>query len=216
MNNTDRRHAGLFLLTGSILMVITMILHPVGGGGFERLIANSTFAIVSHSIAILSVPISILGFYGLYRFLGPELLMSKLAFAFIAAGLMAAAMAATLNGLAQPLFALRYQDASDEAIEALLPIFNYNMALNHAFDYILIAGMLLSVFLWSLVILKGGKMNRAIGWLGLILVGSATVLIAIGFYFLDLYGFRIFIFGWVLWIVWIAIGLVRNPVVPGS
>ena len=208
MENQSKRSTGIYLLSGSFLMFITMVLHPTGGG-FEHLLRNSSMAIISHSLAIFSVPFSGLGFLGLTKVLEKDSLFPKPAFAVMVVGLFAAVLAATVNGLAQPLFAAMYRGASAETIETIAPIFRYNMALNHAFDYILIASMFLSVLFWSIAVLRTSALPTWIGYLGLILVGTALLSTIQGFYFLDLHGFRYFILGWVAWIVCVAIFLLR-------
>lgn len=186
-----------------------MVLHPTGGG-FEHLLRNSSMAIISHSLAILSVPFSGLGFLGLTKALEKDRFFPKPAFAVMVVGSLAAVLAATVNGLAQPLFAAMYREASMETINTIKPIFHYNMALNHAFDYILIASMFISVLFWSIAILRTSTLPRWIGYVGISLVMGALIAITLGFYFLDLHGFRFVILGWVAWIVCVAIFLLRT------
>lgn len=181
-----------------------MVLHPTGGN-FETLIANSTIAIVSHSLAIFSVPFCMLGFIGLTNILGKESFFSKLALVIMILGLIAAMLAATLNGLALPLFVADYASTSEETISSIRPILKYNMVLNHSFDYILISAMFISTLLWCVDIQKTEVFPKWVGYFGALLVSAAVIAIVSGFYFLDLHGFRIFILGWVAWIFLVAI-----------
>ncbi len=208
MTTQPKKNTALFLILGVFLMVVTMVLHPTGGS-FERLLANADIGIVAHSLAILSVPFSALGFLGLTQILGQQRFFTRLAFAIMTIGLLAAMLAATLNGLALPLFVKKYADASPETIEAIRPIFHYNMALNHGFDYILIAAMFLSTVLWSIPIIRTKTLPAWIGYFGILLVAAFLTALLLGFFFLDLYGFRIFIFGWVAWIAVTAFRLPR-------
>ena len=210
METQNQKTTATALLLGSFLMFITMILHPAGGGGFEGLLRNAQFAIIAHALAILSLPVSALGFFGLTLILDKAALLSRMAFLFMLFGLIAAMLAAAINGLAQPIFALGYKEASPEVIDSIRPIFRYNMALNHAFDYILIGAMFLSTLLWSWAILKTQALPKSLGYFGFLLVLVGGIAIASGFYFLDLYGFRIFVFGWLAWIIGVGVSVSRK------
>lgn len=209
MDNSYHKNTAIYLFLGILLMVATMVLHPTGGN-FETLVINSTIAIVSHSLAIFSVPFSMLGFIGLTNILGKESFFSKLALVIMLTGLIAAMLAATLNGLALPLFVSDYASASAETISSIRPVLRYNMILNHSFDYILISAMFISTLLWCIDIQKTKVFPKWIGYFGILLVSSALIAIIFGFYFLDLHGFRIFILGWVIWIFSIAVFVYRK------
>jgi len=209
MQYLTRLDSGILLMIGVVIMIITMVLHPAGGS-FEGLIQNASIAIIAHSLAIGSVPFSALGFWGLTRSLQATTRWSYLGYAFMIVGLLAAMLAAALNGLAQPMFALRYADASSEVIDQIRPIFHYNMALNHAFDYVLMASLLASMLCWSISILKTKVYPRWTGILGITLVLLVAVGLYSGFYFLDLYGFRYFVFGWLIWVVSVGVYLMSH------
>jgi hypothetical protein len=116
-------------------------------------------------------------------------------------GLVAAMLAAAVNGLTLPFFIGNYAEADQATIAAIQPILRYNMALNHSFDYLLISAMFLSMFLWSISIFRSGRLPRWVAYLGFIIVAVVLIASVGGFYFLDLHGFRMFVFGWLVWIV---------------
>ncbi|MEM9928789.1 MAG: hypothetical protein AAF840_03130 [Bacteroidota bacterium] len=206
MNLSQDRQSSLFLILGSLLMFVTMILHPVGGD-FRRLLAVSQMAMIAHGIAIFSIPFTALGFIGLSQRLGLAEFSNRLGLAFGLVALLAALLAATANGFILPFFIEGYADAPPETIEAIQPILRYNFKVNHAFDYQLIFGMFLSMFFWSLSILQTKKLSRWTAYLGLVLALMVVGALIGGFYFLDLSGFRYFVFGWLAWIVAVAWGL---------
>jgi hypothetical protein len=204
------KNSGISLLIGSFLMVATMVLHPFGGS-FEQLLAISTMTIVSHSIAIFSIPFTLFGFWGLTKRLEAEETFAKAAFITAALGLIAAMLAAAVNGLVLPFFIEDFRDASQQTIEQIKPILRYGFALNKAFDFILIGGLCEGFLLWSIAILKTKEMPKWIGYLGILLgVGFLTLLLS-GFVLTSLYGFRLFVFGIVLWIIATAIYLMKAP-----
>ena len=204
MNQQSPKTTGISLLIGSLLMFITMLLHPGAGGGLTE---GYTFAIVSHGLAIFSVPFSLLGFWGLAQVLQEDAFLSRIALSIMIIGLFAAVMAASLNGLAMPMFALGMKPEWKELAD---PIFAYNRSLNHAFDYILITAMFISTFLWSVSILRLKVLPTWLGYLGISLFVIGITAIVAGFYVLDVGGFRTLIYGWAIWIVGVGFRLLEQ------
>lgn len=204
MQGQSAKTTGWALLCGSFLMFVTMLLHPGAGGG---LTSGHTFAIISHSLAIFSIPFSLIGFYGLMKILDGEEFLARIGFSIMTVGLFAAVMAATLNGLAMPMFAM---ELSGELPAAAKMIARYNHALNHGFDYILIAAMFASTLLWSIAILRLGALPKWLGFLGIGLFVAGLLAVISGFYFLDVGGFRIFVYGWAVWIIGVGVSVVRE------
>lgn len=205
MDLSQNRQSSLFLLLGTFLMFVTMILHPVGGD-VEHLLKVSQMGMIAHGLAIFSLPFSALGFIGLSRQLGINRFFSKLGLAFMLLALAAAMLAATANGFILPMFIGDYAGADPATLDSIHPILRYNIAFNHAFDYQLITGMFLSMFLWSISIVQTGNLPRWIAYLGFVIVAVILGTVLSGFSFLDLGGFRMFVFGWLIWIV--AVGIV--------
>ncbi|MFK8161924.1 MAG: hypothetical protein AB8H12_05620 [Lewinella sp.] len=153
------------------------------------------------------MPFSALGFIGLSQHLGINRFFSRLGLAFMLFGLVAAMLAAAVNGLTLPFFISDYAEANQATIAAIKPILRYNMAFNHSFDYLLIGAMFLSMFLWSISIFRSGRLPRWLAYLGFTIVAVVVGAGVSGFYFLDLHGFRMFVFGWLVWIVATAVSL---------
>lgn len=208
MSTRYEKNAGIALLSGSFLMVATMVLHPAGGN-VEHLIKIQSIIITSHSLAILSLPCSFLGFLGLTRRLGVENFFSQMALCCMAFGLVAALGAAATNGLALPFFLQDYQEATPETSATVKTMIRYNFALNHAFDCILLGAMSLAILLWSVAALLTRKMHPGIGYLGLTLTLVAGVSWVAGYDFVSLHGFRLFVLGSVVWIGLVGIAMLR-------
>ena len=209
MKSKFEKAAGISLLIGSFLMFVTMVLHPVGGS-FEHILKVRTMGIIAHSIALVSIPFTWIGFWGITKRLDNAPFFSRVAFSFITFGLIAVMLAAAVNGLVLTVFVERYADASPEVIDSITPILHYNGALNHAFDYIFIAGMCVSVLFWSIAILKTKGFPIWLGWMGIVLSLVALLMWVFGFIFVDLHGFRMFIFGTAAWIVCAGFLLMRS------
>jgi hypothetical protein len=202
------KNAGIALLIGSFLMTVTMLLHPAGGN-FEHLLSQTTIIIVTHVIAIAAMPVCSVGFHGLTRQLGSQSLLPVLGRAFSTFALIAGMLAGAINGLALPIYINRFKDADVATIEQIKPILKYGSALNHAFDYILIGGICMSVLLWSVEMIKQKKPSVNLGYFGILLTAAAVVMLVSGFAFTSLYGFRVFIFGLVGWLVWCGWCLIK-------
>ena len=205
MKNKIEKHAGVSMIIGALLATITMVLHPVGGN-IEHLVKISPMIKTSHIIALFSVPFMLFGFWGLTRSIGFDKTFSVLAFATATLGLFAVMIAGAINGLAVPFFVENLNEANVERKEVAQMILSYGFSLNQAFDYIFIGAICEAFLLWSVAIFKEKLFPKWIAVLGVILgVGFLVALIS-GLVLVDLHGFRVFIFGIVIWIA--AVGMV--------
>ena len=199
ITNSDKS-AGISLLLGSFFMIITMVLHPVGGD-FNQLQKIVVIGMVSHAIAILAIPFMALGYFGISMRLKEEAFFSRIAFSVMLFGLFAVMIAGAANGIVLMDLVRDNKDASELAIESLKPIIRYNFHLNHAFDYIFIGAVFLSTLLWSVSMIQTGKFPKWIAYFGIGMVTLAFSMLVFGFVFLDVAGFRIFIFGTAGWTI---------------
>jgi len=208
MKNQTYYYSGTALITGAAIMTITMVMHPTGGS-LEYLRRISTMIIVTHSLAILSIPLTLFGFWGLTKKLSIDSPWSMGAFITMCVGLFAVLLAAAVNGLALPLFISHYQETTPEMTNSLTLLLTYNSALNQAFDYIFIGGACIAISLWSVVIIKNGDFPKRVGYFGLFTCILVVAGFIAGFIFVDLTGFRVFIAGLVVWMVIVGMLLKR-------
>lgn len=183
-----------------------MVLHP-SGGSIEYIQKIAAIIIISHSIAIVAIPLTVLGFWGLHKKLEDDTLLSLLAFITACIAMLAVTCAAAINGLALPLFANRFKGESPEVIESIRPIFKYGLALNNAFDFIFIGFLCIAILLWSVVTIRTKKLPAVLGWSGVVIVAAVVVIVASGFTLVSLNGFRIFLGALVAWLLAAAISL---------
>ncbi len=208
MKNQTNYYSGTALITGAAIMTITMVMHPTGGS-LEHLRQISTMIIVAHSLAILSIPVTLFGFWGLTKMLSADNPWSMGAFITMCVGLFAVLLAAAVNGLALPLFISHYKETSPEMTNSLTLLLTYNSALNHAFDYIFIGGVCIAVSLWSVVVIKTSSFPKWVGYFGLFTCILVIAGFIAGFIFVDLTGFRVFIAGLVVWMAIVGVLLKR-------
>ena len=217
------------LIVNTLLLLCTMGLHPAGGS-VEHLIRITNIIVITHSIALLSLPFGWIGFWGLTRKIGTDHFGSMLAFFMISLGMVAVLIAAAANGLVLPVFLQHYKDASPEDLAVIKPVLRYSFAVNTAFDYVYTVAFCLAVGCWSVAILHTRRLARWIGWLG---IGVALAVAAVGLapnsegrQWSDggmgapntVQGLRIFISGIVVWIlvVGIALAVGRAPKTGGA
>jgi len=209
MKNQSNYYAGSALITGSAIMVITMVMHPTGGS-IEHLRHIASMIIITHSLAILSISVTLFGFWGLTRRMGTDNPLVMVGFITICMGLFAVMLAAAFNGLALPLFINGAYATDPQAQKSLGLLLNYNQTLNHSFDYIFIGGVCLAVILWSIVIIGRNIFPKWVAYLGLAICALVICSLFAGFIFVDLTGFRVFIAGLVVWMVTIGLMLKRE------
>ena len=207
MNPSFEKQAGLSLIIFTFLILFTMILHPAGGS-FQRLLDMSSMILVTHSVAILSLPFAAIGFWGLTRKIGAGNFLSLTAFVMSAFALVAVLLAGTANGLILPIFIRQYQNAAPDMIDTLRPILNYNHAINAAFDYIYTGAFCLAMAGWSVAILRTGQLHRWIGGWGILVSLTGLAVAAIGASPASLIGFRLFAAGLVSWTIFVGAALI--------
>lgn len=209
MKNQLEKNAGISLIIGSVLGVITMVIHPVGGS-IDHLINISTVIIVSHTIALFSIPFLMFGFWGLSRRIGFDNTFSILALVTASLSLVSVMMAAAINGIVVPFFVDNLKGTSPEKIETAEMILSFGFSLNQAFDYIFVGGICQAFLLWSIAIVKGKVFPKWVAILGIALGLGFLVVMISGFVLSDLQGFRMFFFGIVAWMVSVGILLQKS------
>jgi len=200
MENHFYKSTGISLISGALLIILTMVLHP-SGGSIEHIIKISKTITIAHSLAIFSLPVILFGFYGLTIALLDKWKLSILAFIIISFGLIAAMFAAIFNGLTLPYFLNQYSERLEDNIEVLKPITNYSFAINIPLDYIFIIACCTAILIYSIVILLENKFPKWIGYLGVFITIFAIVGGLTEFVFTSLTGFRIFTFSLATWIL---------------
>jgi hypothetical protein len=200
MDSRFQKLSGYCLMIGAFLMIVTMVLHP-SGGNFEHLLKIHKVAMIAHSIAIFSLPFVGFGFLGLSRALITPSKVSFLAFCISCTGLIAAMLAATINGLTLPFYVLQHAQDTEPNLSTVKLILQYGSNINKPMDYIFIMGSSISMGIWSVLILRTTGFPKWIGYYGLVLLLMAGIGFFLNFNFINLVGFRAYIFGMSSWIV---------------
>jgi len=203
------KSSGISLITGSLLLIATMGLHPAGGA-IEHIIKITKSITATHAMAIFSLPILLFGFYGLTNTLLDKWKFATLALFIMGFGLIAAMFAALINGLTLPYFLGAYKNSIAENRDTLNLIIKYGFAINKPLDYIFIVATCLAISIYSILIVSSNKLPKWIGYFGISLIIFAIVGLLIGFVFTNLIGFQLFIFGIATWFLAIGISLIKS------
>ncbi len=209
MKNQFYKSTGTSLITGSLFIIATMILHP-SGGNTKHIIQISTSLIVVHSLAIFCLPILLFGCYGLTNSLLEKSKISVLAFIIMGFGCIATMFAAVVNGLTLPYFLKQYVGNLEQNASIIKPIMNYGFAINKPLDYIFIVACCLAIFIYSILIIRTNKFPKWIGYFGVLLISFCILGAFTGFVFTSLTGFRVFVFSLAGWILSSGVSLIRS------
>ena len=209
MKNRDYKASAISLGVGNFLMIVTMVLHPVGGdiAGLQQV---SSMAIISHAIAICSLPFTYLGFKGLTQYLKGHWFFAEAGFSFFLFASIAVLSAGTVNGLVVPFFVEGLDTTANPSTDMAYMVLRYSFSLNKAYDLIFMCFTCLAVLSWSLAILRMKLLNQLLGWFGVALGLVGLFLVLFGGVLTHLHDFRLFIFGYVLWAILAGVALYRS------
>lgn len=208
MNN--QKIYGISIIFGSVMSIITMALHPVGGN-IEHLINVSPVIVGTHTLGIASLPFMTFGFLGLTQLLRKKSIYADAGFVVFAFANIAALFAALFNGLVVPSLVNNYASVDEATLEIVRVTLSNNFYINAALDYVFIVGVCVSALLWSISIITTRTFSKWISGLGIVMGVTAIVSVVTGFTFISLTGFRVFIFGYVFWTILLGIFLIRMP-----
>lgn len=194
------KSTGISLFIGSVLIIVTMLIHPAGGN-IAQIIETRKPIRFAHTLAIFCLPFILFGFYGLSKKLTDHRGLHILAFIVIALGVIAGMLAALFNGLVLPHFLSQYVTNLDKSISHLQPISEFSFAINGALGYVFITSICLALCLYSITIISTRKLPRWLGFLGLIFSTVTVLGLFLGFEFIGLAGFRIFTISLATWIL---------------
>jgi hypothetical protein len=204
---TDDRKSGIALIAGSLGGLLTMAIHPVGGGSLtpgqvEHLALVSAIA---HSLAMVSFLVMFLGGCGLTRRLAASARTpdpDRLAFAAIVTfGLacVAGLIATAVSGFIVPsiLRHMVHDDAAAAPQYHLIvdAVFQFNQAFASIFS-VAASG---AIALWSLSALRHGGIGRGIAIYGCVVAALLSAGIVVGHLRLNVHGMAVVVLGQAIW-----------------
>jgi hypothetical protein len=188
-------------------MIITMIFHPGGRIAPEQLEQMIRLNIAVHSLALASIPVLLLGAWGMSRRLdgGDRLAWAGLVLFGLAS--VAVMIAGTLNGLVAPGLMRKIVAATPETREIWQAMLSYNFQVNQALARVYSVGASLAVLFWSVAILRYRTLGMGVAIYGIILGVVTAAGICSGLLTPDRHGFAILIFGQAIWFLLVASGM---------
>ena len=208
---TDNRKAGWALILGSVGGMVTMAIHPVGGGKLstEQVMHLMSMSGIAHGLALVSVLLLFLGTCGLAKFLaGPD----RMAFsALVTYGFAAVAIiiASSVSGWIVPdTMKLMTRDVpANEGTWRIViaSIFRINQAMARIYS----VGAAVAIVLWSVSCLRMGRLSRGIAIYGCVTAPLIALLIFVGHLRLDVHGMTAVMVSEVIWFVGMGVGLLR-------
>ncbi|UTA66769.1 hypothetical protein [Emticicia sp. 21SJ11W-3] len=199
MNNQFRQTSAFMLFMGAFLAAATMIHHPTGGS-MEYIIHVKKVIVFTHALAIACMPFIGFGAWGLSVHLQTPGRLSMLGFCVFSIGLMGGIIAAAFNGFVMPNFVEHYY-GTKASRETLDMIVHYGFYINAAMAYLFIGGTTFAVGVWSVVILTASPLPKWIGYYGLLILAAGLAGLLLKFNFTSVWGFSIFVFGLISWLV---------------
>lgn len=206
MEKQFKKAAGISLLTGAVFATMTMALHPVGGS-LEEIARKKGVFLFTHSLALFTIPFLAFGFWGLATALFTKSRLSFLSFAISCFALIAVMVAGTVNGFVLPGFASNYSGSTVDGT-VLRAVRDYGWILGSSMNYIFIAGLSLAIVMWSVITIATRQLSVWLGWYGLLIVAGTALGLLLKFNFNTKYGFGIFIFMIVSWLIIASLQLI--------
>lgn len=204
--------SGIFLILGATIGVVVMHMHPVAHELLESPDARgmARLNVLVHGAAIASVPMLLLGLWGLTQRLGPSPLGTT-ALAIYATGAAAMLCAAVMSGFVATDVIARLGSVEPDARGTWEALLAYTGMINQGFATVLVVASSVAILLWSLAILHSGRLQRAVAIAGVV-VGSLVLLAFLtGHVGLDVHGFGLIVVAQSVWLIWIGSLLLRMP-----
>jgi hypothetical protein len=171
------RVSGWALIAGSLVVVVTLILHPTERGLFDPAQVESVTRtmIAVHSLALVSLPLLFLGSYGLLRRVSSNSWLGAAGLVIYGFALAAMMNALVIDGLVTPGLARAIVNATPDKVVGWKIAFNHNVLLDQAFMSVFLVASSAAIGLWSLAIVRRGALARALGIFGCLL-GAGTII----------------------------------------
>lgn len=210
---TTNRITATALIGGSLAGLVTMSLHPSGHDVVSNASsgASNTLNSAVHLLSIVAQPLVLAGSLGITLRLRRRRDLALGAFTFFAIGSVAVIIAAVASGFIAPATLRGMASADDAGRAAMLGDLRFTGIVNQAFArvYVTFAGV--ALMLWSLAIVLGREMSRALGIYGLVLGVVLVVSVTTGSLALNIHGFGAIVLGIGAWFVWAATGILNEP-----
>jgi hypothetical protein len=202
----SRRATGVAFIAGSVLLLATMALHPMGkdlhGPDAAHMIAVNKWV---HAMALLGIPVLCfagIGMSGLIDGYGRSLLATV----FYCAGSFTGLSAGIINGFVVP--ELNELGATDAAGAELLGRLSW--MLNQAFTKVYVGLSSLGLLIWCVHLWRSRMLHRAFAGYGAAVAVVTLVLLISGHLHMDVHGFGLVVLLQASWCIGVGVALIRH------
>lgn len=209
--------SGVVLILAPLLSVFAMAHHPStgGAGAAERLaemVRESTISSSVHGGLIALMIATLIGFFTVAGRLGWRRARVQAGAIAYSIGVLCMVGAALVSGFIIAALAERYVDATPAEMEAAMPSFHLASSANQALAKTGAVAMSAGIFFWSWCMLRGSRLQRGLGALGLLVGLAPAASLLTGRLVLDVHGMLLVVVAQSLWTVGVGIWLlVADP-----
>jgi hypothetical protein len=204
---TDDGKGGVAFLVATAAGLATMALHPLPHDLLSDPLHTARLGAFVHGLAIASAPLSFLGALALFRRTAAADRLSLAALVCYGFSLIAVALAAAVSGFVVTGLAINGEPIP-RALYQLAGLFN------QAFAKIFVVASSTAILLWSLSILRGRTLPRALALYGLLISPLLIALVVTGSLRLDVHGFGLVVLLQALWFTAAGVLLLRGDAAP--
>jgi hypothetical protein len=199
------------MIAAAIAGVLTMMVHPTS----HDVLASGQFATIAafgqaiHIFAIITAPIAFLGAMALARHMDAPNRVAISALVIYGFALVAVMIAATLSGLVAIPVLQKLVEQPEPATQ-WQGLAQFSGLLNQGFAKIYTLLASIAIALWSVPIVRTGKLPRAAGIYGLVIAPVIFVAVGSGHVRLDVHGFGAVVLLQAIWFVAVGAALYRT------
>jgi hypothetical protein len=219
---TNQKIHSLALMIGMAASVVTMSIHPTSidlHAPAEAIARINHINIATHVLGLASIPVTVLGFFGISCRLGWKNLSGLSAFIIYCFAAVAIMLAAVADGLIAPSLVQEAINVDDSKRQMILMALHYNFQLNQALAKVYVVGSSCSFILWSLAIMRLGRIEAYLGSSGC-LIGACGLLALLGGHIqMSAHGFGLIVLVQAIWSILLAYSMLtvrsaRETVMP--
>lgn len=203
------RAAAAALIGGVAAGLLTMMLHPTGSEVVQAASQgeNNTLVTAVHALAIAGQGAQLAGAVALVRRLVHRRDLGVGGYVFFALAAICALIAATASGFVAPGSVSGYGEANEATRQAMLQSLHYTAIINRSFSQLFVLASSVAILLWSLAMIIGRDVSRALGWFGVILSVALIATAGSGHVSLDIHGFGSVVLLEGIWLSWAGVRL---------
>jgi hypothetical protein len=212
LRKRELRSAACALILGPVAGLTAMAFHPTGQDVLRSAAAGAydvrTAAV--HSVALAGQLLVVAGTLALTLRLRARRDLSIAAYIVFAIASVAVIIAGVASGFLAPGVLRGYAEADEPARAVMLNALHYTGRINRTFAQVGATLSGVAILLWSVAMLLGRELSRALAIFGTLLGAALALGIVTGYWQVNLLGFGLVVLAQGIWFVWVATWLWRS------